>query len=153
MRHPVLNATFFIAVCALSTWASAQNSYKCGSTYSQTPCPDAVPVAIDDGRTSAQKKQTDAATAMTAKTAGTLEKDRLAQEKRDLASNKPASPGVNSSAKASPAEPPKTSAKKKKKKGEPEYFTAQVPGEKKTKAKAAKATKATKAKKEAASKT
>ena len=152
MRHPVLDAIFFIAACALSPWASAQNAYKCGNTYSQTPCPGAVPVAVDDSRTSAQQKQTDAATAMTSKTAGTLEKDRLAQEKRDLAANKPTAPVVNSSVKAPTDEPPKTSAKKKKKKGEPEYFTAQVPGEKKTKAKA-KAAKASKAKKEAASKT
>ena len=153
MRHPVLNAIFFIAACALSPWASAQNAYKCGNTYSQTPCPGAVPVAVDDSRTSAQQKQTDAATAMTSKAAGTLEKDRLAQEKRDLAANKPASPVVNSGVKAPTDEPPKTSAKKKKKKGEPEFFTAQVPGEKKTKVKVAKAAKATKAKKEAASKT
>ena len=152
MRHPVLDAIFLIAACALSPWASAQNAYKCGNTYSQTPCPGAVPVAIDDSRTSAQQKQTDAATAMTSKTASTLEKDRLAQEKRDLAANKPALPVVNSSVKAPTDEPPKTSAKKKKKKGEPEYFTAQVPGEKKTKAKAKEA-KASKAKKEAASKT
>ena len=156
MRHPIFDAIIFVAICALSSWANGQNAYKCGSTYSQTPCPDGVPVATGDTRTEAQKRQTESATSLTARTADAMEKDRLAQEKRDLAANRSAAPSTTPGTQApthkEADKPPGATAKKKKKKNEPEYFTAQVPGEKKHKEKAAKAVKTAKAAKAAKSK-
>ena len=145
MRHSFLNAIILISTIALSTWVSAQNAYRCGNTYSQTPCPNAVPVDINDSRTSAQKKQTDAATAGSTKAGDTMEKSRLAQEKRDLAANRGPAPLIAPAAvqPTAPATPSKAHAKRKKKTSQ--YFTAQAPREKKEK-------KPAKAKKEAGSK-
>ena len=117
----------------MSTWASAQNTYRCGNTYSQTPCPNGKTLDVTDSRTADQKKQTDAATANSAKAGDNLEKARLAQEKRDLAANK-ARPVVIAPVAAPKvaAEPqPRTHAKRKKKTSP--YFTAQAPREKKEK--------------------
>ena len=140
MRNRFLNTIVFIAIGSMSTWASAQNVYRCGNTYSQTPCPSGKSLDVTDSRTADQKKQTDAAAASSAKAGDNMEKTRLAQEKRDLAANK-ARPVV-----IAPAEPkvaaepqPRTHAKRKKKTSP--YFTAQAPREKKEK-KPAKAKKA-----------
>ncbi len=154
MSRSILSAIFFIAISALSPWALAQKSYKCGNTYSQAPCTDAVPLATDDSRSNAQKNQNDATTARIARTADTMEKDRLSQEKRDLAANKVVA--VTPDKSVSSADAPVNASLKKKKKA-PEYFTAQVPGEKKVKKKAvkektAKAASTSKAKKEKAGK-
>ena len=140
MRNRFLNTIFIVAIGSMSTWASAQNVYRCGNTYSQTPCPTGKSLDVTDSRTADQKKQTDAAAASSAKAGDNMEKTRLAQEKRDLAANK-ARPVV-----IAPAEPkvaaepqPRTHAKRKKKTSP--YFTAQAPREKKEK-KPAKAKKA-----------
>ena len=129
MQVTTLNAIFLIATSALSTGVAAQNTYKCGDTYSQLPCPGGVVVDVTDQRTSAQKMQSDLATARDARTAEAMEKARLQQEKIDIAANtptvKPASPDK--------ANNTQTIQVKKKKKKEQEYFTAQIPGEKKKK--------------------
>ena len=130
MQSPPLNAIVLIAIATvLSTGASAQNTYKCGDTYSQLPCPGGVIVNATDKRTSAQKTQSDLATGRDARTAEAMEKARLQQEKIDIAANtptvKPASPDK--------ANNTQTIQVKKKKKKEQEYFTAQIPGEKKKK--------------------
>ena len=142
MRHRMFKATIFIALFAISTWASAQNAYRCGNTYSQTPCANGKTIDVTDSRSADQKKQTDAATASTAKAGDTLEKSRLAQEKRDLAAKQARAVVIAPTAVPAPAPPaqPVTYAKKKKKKPSP-YFTAQAPREKKEK-KPAKAKKA-----------
>ncbi len=74
-------ALFLIAACAISTGASGQNVYKCGSTYSQTPCPDAQALQIDDKRTDAQKQASDRATLRDANAARALELERLQKER------------------------------------------------------------------------
>ncbi len=90
LAHPIrsvkqlTNATIFIVFLALCTGASAQNVYKCGNSYSQTPCPGAQTINVDDARTAAQKKQTEAAVRWDAKEAQSLEKTRMAQEKAAL---------------------------------------------------------------------
>lgn len=121
-------AIFLIAACALSTGATAQNTYKCGDTYSQLACPGAVAVDAADQRTSAQKTQADLATGRDARTADAMEKARLQHEKIDLAANTPPLPAASTDTASTPGTP---QAKKKKK--IPEFFTAQVPGEKKKK--------------------
>ncbi|HNW00670.1 MAG TPA: hypothetical protein PKH04_01245 [Burkholderiaceae bacterium] len=119
-------AIFLIATCAILTEAEAQKVYKCGNVYSQIPCTDGVGLDAKDNRTSAQKAQADATTARTAAVASQMEKERLAQEKRDLA----AQAALNAPPKSKPVADTKTSkpaSKKKKKKADPEFFTAQAP--------------------------
>jgi hypothetical protein len=152
MLSPTLKIVFtllFIAINALNTGAMAQNTYKCGSTYSQTPCPDGKPVNAADTRTAEQQRQANQATQQTQKAANAMEKDRVAQEPKAGASPA-ASPADTNPTKAG-AEPKTTSAKKKKKK-EPEFFTAQVAGESKADKKAKKDAAKAKAKADAKTK-
>ena len=58
----------------------AQTIYRCGTTYSDTPCAQGVKVPTADPRTPAQKSQTDEATARASGLAGQLEKARRADE-------------------------------------------------------------------------
>ena len=60
--------------------AQNQNIYRCGTSYSDTPCAQAVTVPTADPRTPAQKAQTDEATARATGLAGQLEKARRADE-------------------------------------------------------------------------
>ncbi len=85
-----LKALRLLTLSCLSMVAAAQVTYKCGNSYSQTPCPDAVAIDTNDRRTSAQKLQTDMATQRDARIANALEKARLQQETKDLAANTPA---------------------------------------------------------------
>jgi len=131
MQCTVLNAIFLIATCALSTGATAQNTYKCGDSYSQVPCPGAKVIDATDSRTPAQKTQADLVTGRVARTADAMEKARLQQEKIDSAANaSPVPPAHLETASASG-----TMQAKKKKRKAPDYFTAQAPGEKKKAAK------------------
>ena len=137
-RYTLHFAIFLIAICAILTRAEAQKVFKCGNNYSQIPCADPVVIDAKDSRTSAQKSDADATTVRTAKIADQMEKDRLAQEKRDLASNTASKPQKPKSTSKKPQPPvandttpvliaDKTPTKKKKKKADPEYFTAQSP--------------------------
>jgi len=118
-------AIFLIATGAILTRVEAQNVYRCGDSYSQSPCPGGVAIDAGDSRTKGQKAQADAATQRDRQTANTLEKERLKQEAA-------ASPGTpkTEAAKASPTTAaPHTSSKKKHK--EPTYFTAKTAADKK----------------------
>lgn len=127
-----LFALFFIAAWAGSTWATGTNVYKCGSTYSQTPCDGAVAVQVDDTRSKEQKSQSDAAIVKQSKTANAMEKARLKEEAQSIAQGKPAKPVTKTAAEVPSKAPSKSkadtdvlSAKKSKgKKKEPEFFTA-----------------------------
>lgn len=74
-------AIIFIATIAISTWAEAEIIYKCGSTYSSSPCPGGTLLTIDDARDPAQKQQADAATRRDTELAAAMEKERMAQER------------------------------------------------------------------------
>jgi hypothetical protein len=119
-------AILLIASCALSTGATAQNVYKCGSSYSQDPCPGGAVIDVADRRTSDQKKQTDMAASSDTKTAERMEKSRLQQEKADRGAQKPLAEPTKKASTNHAASP-----KVKTKKQVPDNFTAQVPGEKK----------------------
>ncbi len=128
--HSALFAILSISTCLITTGVTAQTAYKCGNTYSQAPCPGGVAVDASDARSSAQKKQTDMATAQGAKAADALAKDRIAQEKRDLARSANSNTVIGQKdAPPAPAEPQNNAAKKKKKKPAAEYFTAKSPGD------------------------
>jgi hypothetical protein len=120
-RHlPALCIAFW---AVSSTPVMAQNVYKCGDSYSQSPCPGGV--AIDpDRRSPAQKAQADAATARDAQAARSLEQARLKQEAAARAANTPA---IKSTVK----DTPKSTPQARKKSRQPEYFTAREPGGKK----------------------
>ena len=75
-----LSMSIFIAASAMTTGASAENIYKCGNTYSQTPCLGGQSLSVDDSRDPLQKKQQDAATQRDIELAKDLEKTRLATE-------------------------------------------------------------------------
>ena len=72
-------AIFVVSACVMST-VQAQTIYRCGTTYSDTPCARSVTVPTADPRTPAQKAQTDEATTRSASLAGQLEKTRRADE-------------------------------------------------------------------------
>jgi hypothetical protein len=76
-----LFASFLIAASALTTLALAENVYKCGTTYSQSPCPGGKQVNVDDSRDPQQKKLKDDITQRDAELARGMEKDRLTNEK------------------------------------------------------------------------
>ena len=109
MPRLTLTAALFSALATLSSLSTAQVSYKCGNSYSQTPCPDAVVVDKTDQRTNAQKAQADLATQRDTRLANTMEKARLQQEAKDLAANTPATKASR------PASASKRSADKAKK--------------------------------------
>ena len=79
MQIVTLNAIVLIAIYALSTGATAKITYKCGDSYSQTPCPGAVVIDIADDRTAEQKLQADSATGRDARIAEAMRKTRLEQ--------------------------------------------------------------------------
>lgn len=114
-----------IAACAVCTGAWGQKVYRCGTSYSQTPCAGAVSVEVDDARSPLQKAQADQAITRDVAAANTLEKARLKEEARIQAQNiPPPHSGKTQTAKAKA----KSRAKKKK---TPEFFTAKVAAEKK----------------------
>lgn len=69
-----------ITLVTATTTAMAQKIYRCGSEYSQVPCPEAVVIEADDPRSSSQKLQSDAMVQRNAAAARALEKTRLEQE-------------------------------------------------------------------------
>ena len=75
------NTFLLIATSALSMGATAENVYKCGNTYSQSPCPGGQVLNVDDSRDPQQKKLKDDITQRDAELARDMEKDRLAKEK------------------------------------------------------------------------
>ncbi|MDD5335447.1 MAG: hypothetical protein PHS32_17070 [Rhodoferax sp.] len=122
MPSHALNAIFLLAVILFSTGAKAQNTYRCGNSYSQTPCPGGVIVDAADARTESQKAQTDKASKRDAQIADAMEKARLQQEAKDLAANTPAMKLA-----------PPASASKARKKRPPRVLFVKAPVEKKKK--------------------
>ncbi|WP_143541772.1 hypothetical protein [Rhodoferax fermentans] len=74
-------ALIVIATSAYCTWARAENVYKCGTSYSQSPCPGGKLLDVNDSRDPQQKKLKDDITQRDAKLARDMEQDRLAKEK------------------------------------------------------------------------
>jgi hypothetical protein len=133
MKKRTATIIFSMATCFLSTWATAEDIYKCKDSYSQTPCPGGARIDVTDPRTSAQKMEADETTIKDARTADRMEKTRIQQEKADLAANTPlATP--RKKATSHHAQMPKAKLRMEKKQKPPEDFTAQAPTEKKRKA-------------------
>jgi hypothetical protein len=79
-----LRAAFlFAATAALGASAMAQAPiYRCGDSYSQTPCAGGKIIAASDSRSADQKAQTDEATKRNAKAASEMEKARVKDESK-----------------------------------------------------------------------
>jgi hypothetical protein len=127
-------ALFLIANYAVLTGAIGQNAYKCGTSYSDAPCPGGVVIDAQDSRSSAQKKQADQATRSTAKAAEGMEASRREQEQADALAQAlapgatligPQTPELEARSKAHP-----TQGKPKKPPPPPDHFTASAPKEK-----------------------
>lgn len=137
MKHITPVAAIFIACCALSTGAQSQYVYRCGDTYSQKPCADAVVVDVGDPRSPTQKIQADAETRRESAAANAMEKARLKEEaqmrsdrtklapsqaKKTTTSTQSAASGADTThADATPKHAQKSHSKKQK---EPAFFTA-----------------------------
>lgn len=102
--------------------AFAQTVYRCGSSYSQVPCPAGTAIVVDDARSGEQKTQTESAAKRDAKLADDMEKARLKQEAQAapalvLGSTSPSPVNQQKAGK-------KTAGKNKGKKKDPDDFTA-----------------------------
>jgi hypothetical protein len=135
MKNPTPIAILFIAVYASAVLAAGPKVYRCGSTYSQIPCADAVTVDAQDTRTKAQKSQADAATKTEAATANAMEKARLAEEAkaREDSKHNPTKSAEKSAQKVNDdsLKADNDRKSKTKKKTDPDLFIARVPVEKK----------------------
>lgn len=82
---------FVVTVAMVATDATGQSVYRCGSTYSEKPCTDGVAVNVQDARTPAQKKESEAATRRDVGTAEALEKTK----QREIAQSNKSSSELN----------------------------------------------------------
>ncbi|MBX9961114.1 MAG: hypothetical protein K2Y15_13335 [Burkholderiaceae bacterium] len=69
-----------IATLGLCTGLQAQTVYRCGSSYSQTPCPGGNTIDATDSRTPEQRKAHEASVRHEKRAGDTLEKARLKEE-------------------------------------------------------------------------
>lgn len=126
-----LLTSVLIATSALTTVASADDIYKCGNTYSQSPCPGAKLLSIDDSRDPQQKKLKDEVTRRDAELANDMEKARLANEAALAAQRTPPvqSAGPSRRVKVVSTEPTLVYARKPRlnRPHKPKAFTAEVP--------------------------
>ena len=128
MKINTIFATVFIAACAICTGASAQKVYKCGASYSQTPCPDAVTIHAEDTRSQAQQMDSKKVIARDVAAANAAEKARLKEEK--IAAKQGQSDALKDQNSKSKGKEKSDSKEKKKtsKKNGAEFFTATPPG-------------------------
>lgn len=77
-----LTAALFTALAASAMPAAAQTVYRCGDSYSQTPCHGGQVIDVEDSRSAVQRSQTLAATQRDAQVANAMEKTRLEAEAR-----------------------------------------------------------------------
>jgi hypothetical protein len=66
--------------------AFAQDAYRCGSSYSQSPCPGGTPMTINDKRTEEQRASAQEVARRDAALADAMEKRRRQDEQQAIAS-------------------------------------------------------------------
>ena len=76
MKQLALATLLLFVACA----APAQMIYRCGDTYSQTPCPGGRVLESSDPRTGAQRAEAKRAAAKERQLAAKLERERVARE-------------------------------------------------------------------------
>lgn len=122
---------FALLLALAGTTAQAAGPvYRCGSTYSQTPCPGGRQLEAGDPRTAAQRAEARRQAAAERKAARSMERERLSSEKKQRSEPAIASLGPTSAASA-PAQDGGKSAGKGKPKRKPDTpdtpFTAVAP--------------------------
>jgi hypothetical protein len=126
--HLVLTSLAALSVCH---GVSAQQVYRCGNSYSQTPCAGAVAVQTEDPRTDAQRAQAKQGLTSDKALAKDLEATRRKDDALALAEQKAAQ--ANRSKKVEAIKPVEKKVASKKTPGtrkvtlknkEPEFFTA-----------------------------
>lgn len=75
-------ACAFVALSLVCGLAAAQTAYRCGNSYSQSPCANGTAVDISDTRSAAQKRDADEAARRNAQAADAMEKTRMKEEAR-----------------------------------------------------------------------
>jgi len=71
-----------LVLCLIASLASAQPVYRCGNTYSQSPCPEGGKVVdATDPRSAAQRAEARRVAADDRRLAADMRRDRLADEK------------------------------------------------------------------------
>jgi hypothetical protein len=80
MKQRFVIALILIAICTIEARAQTPSAYRCGNSYSQTPCPGGVSVDTADSRSNAQKAQSDAMIQRDKATAESMEKSRRQEE-------------------------------------------------------------------------
>jgi len=127
-------AIFSVILSTLAAAGHSETIFRCGSTYSQTPCAGAAQINIDDERDPARKQEVDAATRRDAKLAKSLEQQRLQAEKMansPTQDNPKAYPPVSKTTRITPTEAPPTTLTPKRPRKQtykPKGFIALVPG-------------------------
>jgi hypothetical protein len=94
-----------LVLFGLSTTIAAQEVYRCGNSYSQQACPDAVVVDVADPRTPEQKAQADEVTQRAAAAAQAMEQERLKQEELQRARQAAAKPPAKQAKQKPKAQP------------------------------------------------
>lgn len=119
-----------------TTVQAAGPVYRCGSSYSQTPCPGGTQLEAGDPRTAAQRAEARRIAAAERNAARKAEQERLSAEKKQRKEPVIASLGPSSSASAPAKESGKVAGKAKRKaktegRSKDEPFTAVAPGSQK----------------------
>ena len=115
--------------------AQAQTVFRCGSVYSQTPCPQGKVVEVTDSRSAAQRAEAKRVAADERKLAADMRRDRINEEN----ARQPAAAGSLSAPKPVPAAERGAAKRKKQKRssvkpGASEDFVAAGPSAKKRRA-------------------
>lgn len=79
-----------VALCTVWAIATAQTTYKCGNSYSEKPCDNAIIVDNRDERTNDQKKQAEHSMNASEKMANEYAAERTEREKKEAAANRQA---------------------------------------------------------------
>jgi len=120
------------AAMLLSALCTAQAQvYRCGQTYSQTPCPEGKLIDSSDPRSAAQRAEAKRAVAKEKQLAADLERERRQRESGVA----PAAASLSAASAASKPVPPKPKAKtkprpKKHREATDKEFNAVVPAQK-----------------------
>ncbi len=127
-----------MALCTGIGIAQAQDAsgaWRCGNTYTDKPCTGGKALALDAAPSADQAREAERSTQRTQAAADRMERDRLRLER---AAPSPLIHLPKPTNTVSPAEPARPTAKKKKGRKEPEFFTAAGPGSAAKKKKATK---------------
>lgn len=78
----LFRACVVMLVAASGGLVAAQTVYRCGNSYSESPCPQGTAVDVSDPRSAAQKRDSDTAAQRNARAADAMERARLKEEAR-----------------------------------------------------------------------